>query len=424
MRTRPSILLGRDESDGRFSFRYLTSRPPVKILAGFSIFYLLLIQYYSHANYRDPTSYFFDPTHAYERMYSADRIREADAFIRSAELLTSGPTPSQQPPVMCIGVATVTRRGEQYVRRTIGSLLDGLTHEERHSIYLDILIGHTNRSTHPISGEKWVGTLPNKVLTYEETDFSRIKEWEAGGWYRNKTIFDYTYLLNDCYATGAKYIAMLEDDTLAVEGWYPRALEALRNVEAKMARRIGKKWVFMRLFYAEDLFGWNSENWPTYLFWSFVTWAITSGSLIFARNRSRSLQNFLSNESMLAISGLCIPALVALFFASGRNSIWPLAPGVHEMNKNGCCSQGYIYPREIVAPLLERTDLVTDWLVDMMVEKISDQEGWIRWARAPALLQHIGTTSSKGYGFDNTAGHLWNFGFELYQKSHLGRSHQ
>ncbi|KAG0651790.1 hypothetical protein D0Z07_1964 [Hyphodiscus hymeniophilus] len=423
MRIRSSILFGRDESDGWFSLRCLTTRPPVKILAGFSIFYMFLIQYYSHANYRDPTSKFFDPTRAYERMYSADMIKKADAFVLSADSLTTSPDSSKQPPVMCIGVATVTRRGEQYVRRTIGSILAGLTDEERHNVYLDILIGHTNHSIHPIAGEKWVGTLPNKVLAYEETDFARIRVWEAGGWYRNKTIFDYTYLLNDCYKTGAKYIAMLEDDTLAVEDWYPRALEALRNVEMEMARRPGKKWVFLRLFYAEDLFGWNSENWLTYLFWSFVTWAIVTSTLLVARNKSRPLQKFLSNDSMVVLSGVCIPALVALFFASGRNSIWPLTPGVHEMNENGCCSQGYIYPREIVALLLERTDLVTDWLVDMMVEKISDQEGWIRWARAPALLQHIGTTSSKGYGFDNKAGHLWNFGFELYQKSHLGKSH-
>jgi hypothetical protein len=355
-------------------------------------------------------------------MYSADRIREADAFIQSAELLSAGPKPSQQPPAMCVGVATVTRRGEQYVRRTIGSLLDGLSEDERHSLYLNVLIGHTDPSKHPISYDKWVKTLPNKVLEYNKTDFARIQKWEEGGWYRNKTIFDYTYLLNDCYATGARYIAMFEDDTLAVEGWYPRALEALRDVEMKMEHR-REKWVFLRLFYIEDLFGWNSEYWPTYLFWSFVTWAIVTSSLVVARNRSRSLQNFLSNASILVISGVCVPALVALFFASGRNSIWPLTPGIHEMNKNGCCSQGYVYPRDIIAPLLERTDLETDWLVDMMVEKIADQEGWVRWARTPALLQHIGTTSSKGYGFDETAGNLWNFGFELYQKSHLGRSH-
>lgn len=421
MRLRPSIILGRVEKDTSFSFQYLMTRPPITILVCFSILYLFLIQYLRHADYRDPTSYFFDATRAYERIYSAVRLKEADAFIESAGLLPPGPI-STQPPVMCVGVATVVRRGDQYVRRTIGSLLDGLTDEERRSIYLNILIGHTEPSKHPISTEKWINTLPNKVLEYKKEDVARVQNWEEGGWYRNKTIFDYTYLLNDCYATGARYIAMLEDDTLAVDGWYPRVLEALKNVEQKMERRTGVEWLYLRLFYVEDLFGWNSEYWPTYLFWSFVTWAIITCSLFASRSRWRFIQPFLSNTAMLVISGVCIPALIGLFFASGRNSIWPLTPGIHEMNRFGCCSQGYVYPRDIVAPLLQKTNLETDWLVDMMVEDIANEEGWVRWATTPALLQHIGTTSSKGWGFDNTALHLWNFGFELWDKLRLSRS--
>jgi hypothetical protein len=417
MRLHPNIVLGRDENDRAFPSRYLWAKFPITVLGGFSILYLALIQYCRHAYYRDPTSKFFDPTRAYERMYSSDRIKEAEAFIESANLLPAGPEPSQQTPVMCIGVATVARRREQYVHQTIGSLLDGLTTTERSSIYLNVLVGHTDPSKHPAWGEKWAESLPNKVLEYKKTDIAQIKLWEESGWYRNKTIFDYTYLLDDCYATGAPYIAMIEDDTLAVKGWYPSALQALRDIEKNMERRAGVKWVFLRLFYAEDLFGWNSQSWPIYLFWSFVIWAILTGSMIIMRSRSRWIQTYLSGTAVPAISGLCIPALIALFFAAGRNSIWPLTPGIHEMNEFGCCSQGYIYPRAIVMPLLQRTDLETDWLVDMMVEKIADENGWIRWARAPALLQHIGTTSSKGYGFDDTARHLWNFGYELYKKS-------
>lgn len=94
--------------------------------------------------------------------------------------------------------------------------------------------------------------------------------------------------------------------------------------------------------------------------------------------------------------------------------MWPIAAGVHEMNKYGCCSQGFVFPRTIIPPLLERADLETDWLVDMMIEKIADKEQYIRWAVVPSLLQHIGVVSSKGFGFDDTARRLWNFRFELY----------
>ncbi|KAG9233269.1 hypothetical protein BJ875DRAFT_496803 [Amylocarpus encephaloides] len=182
------------------------TRAPVTIFACFSIFYLVLTQYCRHANYRDPTSKFFDPARAYERKYTVKRIQEADAFIQSAALLPTEPALSAHAPVMCIGVATIE-------------------------------------------------TLANKVLGYKKTDIAHVKEWEDGGWYRNRSIFDYTYLLNDCYATAARYIAMIEDDTLAVEGWYPRALLALAHVEKQMEYRAGMQWVFLRLFYAEDLFG-------------------------------------------------------------------------------------------------------------------------------------------------------------------------
>ncbi|KAF8850521.1 hypothetical protein BDZ45DRAFT_751681 [Acephala macrosclerotiorum] len=171
---RPNIVLGKEENDGISYIRHLITRRSFKILVSFSIYYLFLIQYYHHANYRDPTSYFFDPTRAYERMYSTNRIKEVDAFIMSAELLTTSRN-SSQPPTICVGIATVTRRGEQYVRRTIGSLLAGLSIEERDDIYLDILIGHTNRSTHPIFSEKWVRRLLNKMLAYKKADINRIK---------------------------------------------------------------------------------------------------------------------------------------------------------------------------------------------------------------------------------------------------------
>ncbi|EPE30230.1 hypothetical protein GLAREA_12953 [Glarea lozoyensis ATCC 20868] len=195
-------------------------RAPLLILAAFSILYLVLIQYCCMANYRDPTSRFFDPTRAYKHIYSQERIKEADSFILSQDSRPSAIEHAVQTPVLCIGVATVARRGDQYVRRTIGSLLEGLSQQERGAIYMNLFLAHTDPAKHPVFGEKWVETLPNKIVEYSKSDIERVQEWETNGWYRNKTIFDYNYLLQDCYATGAPYIAMIEDDTLAVRGWY------------------------------------------------------------------------------------------------------------------------------------------------------------------------------------------------------------
>jgi N-Acetylglucosaminyltransferase-IV (GnT-IV) conserved region len=193
----------RPEKDVSFTFSPFIYRTPITILGCFSIFSLLLIQYFSHTSYRDPTSYFFDPSRAYTRIYSVDRSREADEFIQSASLLHNAPHHSPQQPRMCIGVAIVTRKGEQYVRQTIGSLLEGLSEQDRDSIHLTIFIDHTIASQDPIYSEKWIETLPNKVLEYKSEDKAQVEGWVEDGNYQFKSVFDYKYLLQDCYTTSA-----------------------------------------------------------------------------------------------------------------------------------------------------------------------------------------------------------------------------
>ncbi|OQE73310.1 hypothetical protein PENNAL_c0089G00238 [Penicillium nalgiovense] len=360
----------------------------------FSLLYLLSLGYYHFASYRDPTSYFFNPLRAYERRYTSTRITEAEEFLRDAVPIDQPTRPENGVPTICVGIATVRRRGEQYVGLTVASLLAGLTETERESIFLNLLIANTEPSQHPIYSEKWAETLPDRVLTYrqDDPDFERIKKWEDDGWYRNKTIYDYTHLMQDCYDTGAQYVAMIEDDTLAVKGWLPSALQALDIVKQRT----------------------NSEEWPRYLAWSFAIWALLTGMMVVAKRVFKHELKTLPASAIWTTSCVFIPAAIALHFMAGKQTMWPISPGVHEMNRYGCCSQGLVFPRSIIPDFLERTDLTTDWLVDMMVEKIADHEGWTRWAVVPSLLQHIGATSSKGYGFDDLAKTLWNFRFEEY----------
>ena len=53
-----------------------------------------------------------------------------------------------------------------------------------------------------------------------------------------KAIFDYSYLLKACSKVNADYIAIIEDDVIALDGWYLRTLNALHIVESK-TRRLG-----------------------------------------------------------------------------------------------------------------------------------------------------------------------------------------
>ncbi|KAL6236319.1 hypothetical protein BDW75DRAFT_229641 [Aspergillus navahoensis] len=358
--------------------RYYDSATNV-IVFTFFILYLLSIRHYHGLSYRDPTSFFFDADRAYERRYSSKRVKEASIFIGNAGEVMPLTRDLGEQPILCVGIVSVRRRGDQFVGLTVGSLLESLSESERRKMLLYLRIADTNPADHPIYSEKWVEMLPDRLLTYskDNPDSDQLQKWEKDG-------------------CGAEYIAMLEDDTLAAKGCFPSTMQALHIVQQ---HTVGRDWIYLRLFYIDGLLGWNSEEWPNYLAWSFIIWAAFTGAIVAFKRKFKNKLRSIPSSLIWLISCVFIPAAIGLHFMAGRQTMWPLSPGVHEMNRYGCCSQGLVFPRAMVPRFLEHTDLTTDW-------------GW--WAVVPPLLQHIGSTSSKGYGFDNSASMVWNFRFEEY----------
>ncbi|KAF9883098.1 hypothetical protein FE257_004106 [Aspergillus nanangensis] len=274
---------------------------------------------------------------------------------------------------------------------------------------------NTDPLKHPAFAEKWADTLPDRLLTYsrDHPEFTKLQAWERDGYYQKKSVNDYKHLMGACYGTGAKYIAMIEDDTLAVKGWLGPTLQALNAVEERTPDR---EWMYLRLFYTESLLGWNSEEWPQYLFWSFVVWASSTATMIAAKKWLKT-PNLLASSIVWTVSCILVPATISIHFILGRQTMWPIPSGVHEMNRYGCCSQGLIFPHFIIPRVLDLANPVEDSFVDMMLENIADSEGLSRFVVVPSIFQHIGWTSSKGYGFDSSARSLWNFRFEKYPPS-------
>ncbi|KAL8799254.1 MAG: hypothetical protein Q9182_006021 [Xanthomendoza sp. 2 TL-2023] len=315
---------------------------------------------------------------------------------------------------MCIGIATVARpSAQQYVQGTIGSLLHGLREEERRSIYLMPFIAHTRPTDHPIYREPWLAVLSNRILEYDvsEEDRARLQQFEESHLFRNKSMYDYGYLLQKCHETGASWITMVEDDVLARARWYPEARHALERIRAEES---DGRWLYLRMFYTEGLLGWNSEEWVRYLGWSLVSFLVLLAVLVGARIKSSRLQRSLSNLNVIMICFIALPAFIILYFMAGRISMQPLAPGVHKMDRFGCCSQGFVFPRAIVPRLIDRTRkaMHEDYYVDMLLERWADAEHLKRYVLVPSMLQHVGAKSSKGWGYDESAGTTWNFGFE------------
>jgi len=419
---KPAIVLGRPIPFLKFAILYILSTPKALACLVFALSYLLAVLYCRFNYYRDPTSSFFDPFHGYDKIYSTTREEQAAAFIESANALAEGHTPSAEPR-LCLGVATVSRPEKQYIRSTIGSLLDGLSVNDRRAIHFILFIAHTDQKVHPIYGEKWVETLPDTFLGYNvnDTELSQIKHWEEAKDYRTKGLYDYAYLLQKCYDTGAPYVAMVEGDVLAVEGWYPRAIAAAEIVEDQSSwGEETTAWLYIRMFYTEAYLGWNSEEWPRYLGWSFLILLILTTSLVGVRACSKILQRDLSNTSLAVILFVFLPACILLYFFAGRISMQPPTPGVHRMDNFGCCSQGFIFARQTVPLVIDRIQNHIVEYIDMLMEAVAGGEGLARWVVVPSLLQHIGGKSSKGDEIaDSRAKMIWNFGFELYNTAKL-----
>lgn len=400
--------------------RRLHTRPGAFAFVGFLFIYVALIRYCNVSYYRDPTSAFFDPTRGYDRLYSASRQVDAESFIHNAN--ASNPSQDTRKSVkMCVGIATVAREDEQYIRSTIGSLLDGLAPNERDEIYFLVLIAHTTPDEHPIYGEKWLVNVMDKVLLYDvsQKKMADLAHWEAEMDYRKKAIFDYTYVLQKCIDTGAQWITMVEDDTLAVDGWYPRAIEALERADEQHPPTADQDWLYMRMFFTEEFLGWNAEEWPRYLIGSIAVAGMAIMTLLLIRQFV--LEKTITNTVLVVVALVCCPASVLLYFAAGRISMQPFQPGVYQMPRFGCCAQGLIFSNRMAPKVVARLSQKREGFVDQIIESWANEAGLVRWVVVPSLLQHIGAHSSKGDDFGGEAKYdrsvaqkIWNFGFELY----------
>lgn len=146
---------------------------------------IILIAVINSVSARDPTSVFFDPKTGYQPSYSDFRRRQAIDFISGHNATESleHPRVEKKEQTLCVGIPSIGRGGAQYMIATIGSLLEGLTPEERSDMFLVVFIAHTDPSTHPLYGEPWLHQLTDHVLTYnlDEREMQVVRTMEDEG---------------------------------------------------------------------------------------------------------------------------------------------------------------------------------------------------------------------------------------------------
>lgn len=396
--------------------------------------------------YRDPTSAYFDNNVAFDRWYTAVRLNETQAFVAQYNQSDSPDfkrrtSSLSEPPYMCVGFSSIARpSGDVYARDSLASLLAGLDQKERDLLYAIPLIAHINASDHPMYSEPWLARVTDRVLTYKSSEtlpkatYEKIEKLErerqrTGQPDRQKYLLDYTHLLRVCAATGARYVTLLEDDALAMDGWFHRTRRALNALEQQNGPG---GWFYLRLFYTENYLGFNSDYATWYaayiVLYSVAAFAIFKLAMLHLQKFTRAA-GFLSKAGpMLSVTAVLSFILVVVFvFRAGKVALLGNSQGVVYMPKNGCCSQALAWPAEKVETLARWFEMQQVGFVDVLAERLADEkpEGFGdvggRWAISPSVMQHVGGQSSKGDGWP--ADMLWNFEYEFFDAEKLKAEH-
>lgn len=407
--------------------------PP--FLVPFTAAYGLVILYLWYTSWNDPTSKFFNSSIGYADPYSSLRKQQAHAYLHSDARSDRAFDNGSADLTLCVGIPTFARHGTRYFSLTLGSILEGLAPEERKRIYLMPLIAHTNPSLHPAFNEDWLHEVSDEVLLYDPSDprYDQIEHWESNLLFREKALFDYTYLLQACRDRDTDYIVILEDDVIAMDGWFHRTMQALRSIEER-TRPHG--YLYLRLFHTEEFLGWNAEDWPTYLSYSILALFVTMTLCLLLRS-TPIFRKHHRDHALLFICFLYLPLCILLFFAAGtrlvRHSRYPL--GIRLMNSHGCCGQGLVFRNEMATELISHYNSKGIGFVDMLTEEYADHRGYDRYAIVPSVLQHVGSTSSKtdideetksnkdGRRERSIAEKMWSFEFETFDAANLRREH-
>ena len=249
-----------------------------------------------------------------------------------------------------------------------------------------------------------------------------------------KGLFDYQYLLDKCTEKFTPYVALFEDDTVAVDGWYHRTLSAIQEAEQQAAlQRAKPDFLYLRLFYTEEFLGWNAEEWRTYLKNSaYVAMVPTIVILFFrfAQPTTKLTLALVTPRSFLAMYTI-LGILILTYFGLGRITVQPMAVGVHEMPRFACCSQAFVFPTVKAGELVDYFKERHLGYMDVITEDFANERGELRYAITPPLVQHVGRKSFHGNDIGpmskwmlSVAEKTWSFAFEKFDWRALKREHE
>lgn len=155
-----------------------------RVLAGTVACWIVAFVFCRYQFWRDPHSTFFDGSAVYEMKYTRTREAEAKVLLDRPTFRTPAPSPA-----ICVGIISVKRERKQYLNGTIGSLLAGLTSEERDALNVQVLFSDFEPSDHPDYNSKWL-QLVDYWSGYDisEEQMQKLRQYVADDRIRPKAI--------------------------------------------------------------------------------------------------------------------------------------------------------------------------------------------------------------------------------------------
>lgn len=152
----------RPSKSSRIATLFCFSTPAGRLLISTLVALLLSILYLRHVLWNEPRSAFFNGADAYEYRYTQYRLSQAREYISAANtthMASAKPAISHNQPVICAAMMTIKRKQIQYVSDSVGSMLEGLTAEERSAINVRLLFANIDAEIHPNWNDTWLNAI-------------------------------------------------------------------------------------------------------------------------------------------------------------------------------------------------------------------------------------------------------------------------
>lgn len=154
-------------------------------------------------------------------------------------------------------------------------------------------------------------------------------------------------------------------------------------------------------------------------------------TFVLLRRRATSfLHKHVDYGTLGVILLVTVPALVVMFYQTGKASLLPPRDGL-QIDNIGCCSQAWIFNRRQVPALIQhlreevrkeiRTSSHTNY--DLVIARYARQERLSMLSLYPVQAQHLGLKSSVGAN-ESESQAVWSMAFESLNSDMLARRHR